>query len=649
MVRDFLIDRFGYWALQLLAQWFQRLPLERALALGRWAGELAYLLNPRRRVAYVNLKTAFPNSTVRDRKRWTREMFQHFGMTGVEILRFPILKAAELQRLMSTPGYEEYLLLRRKETGLLLLTAHLGNWELAQVMEGVRGRPMTVIARRQKHRRLDRFLNSFREYFGSVSVEKGGGIRDIIRTLRAGGCVGLLGDQSGGPEGVWVRFFGRLTTAPRGAMTLALKLDLTVLPVFCVRSQGPFHTTFFGPPLLLVRTGNLQRDVQVNSQRYIELLESYLSKYPSQWLWAHKRWKHTRTKRVTLLSDGKRGHVKQSETLVKEIVRKGNEKGPPYETPVEKIEVRFRSEFRRLLFPLFALFLIPWAQGRLRWLRFFLAPACWAKIETTNPDVIVSAGAALVPLNLLLSRENLAKSVVLMKPGFPFNLFHYDLAVIPAHDRGLLPAEHLRIQGVLSGIDLETLETSRRALAPSLRDAERVKLSLFLGGRTRGFRLSLAEVETLFEELERTSERLDGDYVVTTSRRTPESVNHFVENWMREHPRCQLAVIAARDSRPEVVPGMMALADWLLVTEDSLSMISEALSSGKRVVVVKMAGNGLPRKHDRFQESLRREWGVPVVEVRKLSGFLAKGETLSPREPFQEERMRLREALETLF
>ncbi|MBI2166829.1 MAG: mitochondrial fission ELM1 family protein [Candidatus Omnitrophica bacterium] len=647
---DAFLDGTGYWTLRLIAFWVRRLPLETSLALGRAIGRAVHFFSRRRRVAYTHLKAAFPHSAPRERKQWTRELFEHLGMSGVEIMRVPVLSESEINRYVTNHGYENYLELRQSGRGLILLTAHLGNWELSQIAEGLRGRPMTVLTRRQKHKQLDRLLSSFRQYYGSRAVDKGSGIRDLIRTLRQGGSVGVLGDQSGGKNGVWVRFFGRLTTAPRGPMALALKFGVPVLPVFMVRRKGPCHDLYFRPDALeLVRTGDYEKDIEINTQRYIEILESTLARYPSQWLWGHKRWKRNRTQRIVLLSDGKPGHVKQSETLLEEIRAVGGKAAPPYEILAETVEVRFASKWRRRLFPVFALFFMPWAQGRLRRLRFFLTPECAERIEQVNPDIVISAGTRLVPLNLCLGRENLSKSVVVMKPGFPFNLFRYDLALVPFHDRGLLPRGTVRIQGALSPAGPEALESSKRKLIGSLPNPERVRLGLFLGGETRGFKLLLPEVENLIRQMEQASEAAAGDYLVTTSRRTPEKICRFLQEQLNENSRCQLCVIASQDRRPEVVPGMMALADFLIVTEDSLSMISEAVSSGKAVVVVKMSSDGLPRKHTRFQESLKKDWGVPVVSVGELAATLGKIRRVPAGEFLKRERNEIREKLEGLL
>jgi len=648
----YLLDWIAYWIVCVTAFFIRRAPLEWGFSFARgFAAAAHFFLGKRRRVAYANLKAAFPNSTPRQRKQWAKETFFQLGMVAVEMIRSPALTRESINHYVAYHGgYQKgYIDRCRDKKGVILLTAHLGNWELSQIAEGLQGRPMTVLARRQKYRRLDDLLNTFRQYHGSVSVGKGGGIRSLIRTLREGGAVGVLGDQSGGDDGVWIRFFGRLTTSPRGPIALALKLGVSVLPVFMVRRQGPYHDLTFEYPFELIRTGDRERDIQVNTQNYIRLLESYLTKYPTQWLWGHKRWKRTRTKRFAILSDGKPGHVKQSEAAVKEMMRIGERAVPPYEMPVEKIEVEYRSLWHRRVFPLFAFFFIPWAQGRLSWLRLFLKPESSEKLERTNPDVVVSTGAGLAPLNLCLAGENLAKSVVLMKPSFPFDLFRYDLALVPAHDRGWMPGGSFRIQSALSGIDAETMEISKKRLSESLRDPKRIRFGLFLGGETRNFTISRSDLEMLLDELERSAEKLNGDYLITTSRRTPAAMSKILRERMKDYPHCQLCVIACEDKRPEVVPGMMALADSLVVTEDSLSMISEALISGKNVVIVKMSANGLPRKHFRFQEILKNEWGVPVVAISRLSEVLAGGRFSNSRDRLEREQSRIREKLQSLF
>ena len=123
-----LLDGGGYAIVRSIAFLIRRLSLESALAWGRGFGTLASYFDKRRKVAYVNLKSAFPESQVRERKRWTQAMFRHLGMTGVEIMRFPILREEEASRFVTHHGYENYLAHRKSGKGVILLTAHMGNW-----------------------------------------------------------------------------------------------------------------------------------------------------------------------------------------------------------------------------------------------------------------------------------------------------------------------------------------------------------------------------------------------------------------------------------------------------------------------------------------------------------------------------------------
>jgi len=114
-----------------------------------------------------------------------------------------------------------------------------------------------------------------------------------------------------------------------------------------------------------------------------------------------------------------------------------------------------------------------------------------------------------------------------------------------------------------------------------------------------------------------------GDYVITTSRRTPENVSRFLKTKAPTLKGCQLLVIATEDQRPEIVHGMMGWVDAVIVTEDSISMISEALVAGKKVFVLTFEGGKLPLKHRRFQEILRKKAAVIVMNVDELEQRLS--------------------------
>ena len=600
-----LLDLSGYYALRVLSVVMRRLPESVVSFLGACLGRVVFLVSSRRRVAYADLKAAL-GSEHTERERWgvVRRQYEHLGKMGLEILRFPVLSRGWIEKNIRISNLERFEETVGGDHGTLLMTGHFGNWELLQIVSGIFDKPIHALNRTQKLNRINEYLNNLRETHGSVAVSRGMRLRDLLRALKRKELVGILADQDAGRDGgVILPFFGRKTTVPTGAFELAYRTGVPILPAFIVRGEGLRHSIYVEEPLRAGPQENEAEFVERGLKAYVGLLENYIRKFPEQWLWGTKRWKYAWTKRLLILSDGKPGHRKQSEAVAKKIQKIRTQYGRPgMEYPLEEIEVRFRSPLRKKFFPVFAFFLMPWIQGRLRWLSFFFAPETQRQIEKAGADFILSAGASLVPLSLCLSKENRAKSVVLMKPGFPFNLFRYDLAIVPGHDRGPVPPNAMRLLLTPHELAPDSVKKAGEILAAKLRDPRRIKAAVFLGGNTRDFCLDAGKTARFFRALCPILGET-GDYLVTTSRRTPEEVVAFLKEHVRTDPRCQSLVVANEENPPETVAGMMALAEVLVVTEDSISMISEAVGSGKKVLLLDL-GTNLPAKHRRFIELL---------------------------------------------
>ncbi len=204
---------------------------------------------------------------------------------------------------------------------------------------------------------------------------------------------------------------------------------------------------------------------------------------------------------------------------------------------------------------------------------------------------------------MLLARETGAKTVVIMNPPFPYSMTHYDLAIVPAHDGGKAPRKTFRSVIMPSGYQTRDRTTDIKQLQVKLGEGTRPKIAVFLGGATRGYDLTVSDMEKLCSILKRTAQRA-GDFMVTTSRRTSAHVERFLKSTLTQQPACRFLVIASEDNPPYAAAGMMGLADLLVVTEDSLAMISEAVGTGKRVIVLSLGEGDLPEKHYRFHQIL---------------------------------------------
>lgn len=626
------VEQLLHRLIRLISLVLGKLPECTALWIGRAGGRLAYFLSWRRQIAYADLKAAFGTRfTARGRWREIRSHYEKLGQMAIEFLRFPYLNREVIARNVTVHGLEKVHKAEAMGGGIIFLTAHFGNWELLQTVSGIGYKKIHVLARAQKNRKLDELIGWFREYHGSVETNRGMGLRPLIKAIHNGEWVGVLGDQDAGrKEGVILSFFGRKTTFPTGVFEIAERTGAVIIPCFMVRRDHVKHDIFLEDEVVFQEGEDRQAAVEASLKKYVALLERYISQYPSEWLWETKRWKYCWTKRLVILSDGKTGHVKQSEAVAAKFQEIQMQYGRPgMEYPTTTLSVRFRSEWRKKLFPWGAFFLIPWTQGRLGLLKWFFDEETQRTIESVHADFVISAGASLVPLNLCLSRESRAKSIVLMKPSFPFNLFRYDLAVVGAHDSGWIPQESFRTVLTPSTAQTEVVAECSRKFSAEIRNPAQVRVAVFLGGPTRKYEMHPSDVERLLEILD---EALAGwgDFVLTTSRRTPEEISRRLKARLMNAANCQACVVASEDSRTHVVKGMMALAEILIVTEDSISMISEAVSAGKKVIILELDPKNLSLKHRRFKENLKNSHAAQVATLHDLAEKIKSTRHASP-------------------
>jgi KDO2-lipid IV(A) lauroyltransferase len=615
-----LLDRIGYLAARALIFLFERIPFAVGLRIGDAFGRGVFYLSKKRRVAYINLKAALGDQ-LSSAERWKaiRDHFGFMGQSAVEVMSFKRMERKHHDLDVKIHGLERYEALLRSGHGGVLITAHFGNWELLQVWSGLRGTPIHVLTREQKYPRINGLINELRESHGSVSISRGAGIRGLIRALREKKMIGVLGDQSAGKtEGIILPFFGRRTTVPVGAFQLAHRTDAFIMPFFIVRTGGRNHEVYSEEVLKDDPSLAPQDRVEFQARQYLKILEDFIRKFPNQWLWENKRWKYCWDRKIVILSDGKAGHFKQSEVVAEMLSEFKEFHGRPglqFET--ERILVEYRSPFHRAALFCMAFLMKPWIQGRLRWLSFFVTTETQKAIEKASADYIIAAGSGLAPVQLLLAQETGAKKIVIMNPPFPYSLMPYDLAIVPAHDGGKVPKRTLRCVIMPSGYQTHDRAAEAKELQKKMGEGSRPQIAVFLGGATRNYDLTVSDMEKLCSTLKRIAPRA-GDFMITTSRRTTAHVERFLKSNLAQQPVCRLLVIANEDPSPFVAGGMMGLADLLIVTEDSLAMISEAVGTGKRVIVLSLGEGDLPEKHYRFDLILSQRGLVTLCGLADL-------------------------------
>ena len=270
------------------------LPRPVALKVGQGVGTLARVLLPHlRRHAEINLRLAFPELDDRARRRIQRGTFRNLGRLLGEVSRFPRLNRENISSVVVYQGLDHFLAAEAQGRGVILLTGHLGAWELSVYAHSIYGHPMSFLARRVDNPLVERLAESYRARYGNRSIDKRGSLREVLKTLKAGGVVGILADlNTSREEGVFCDFFGLPACSTAGIATLALRTGAVVLPGYIIWDEAArIHRLCFEPPIETISTGNQKEDVAANTARYTQAIEQIIRRSPDQWLWIHRRWR----------------------------------------------------------------------------------------------------------------------------------------------------------------------------------------------------------------------------------------------------------------------------------------------------------------------------------------------------------------------
>lgn len=270
------------------------LPRRYARWVGALIGALAFrLLSRLRRVGLVNLQLAYPRWTEERRTLLLRRVYRNLGYQLAEFCLMQHYQANAARTFIEYDGLERYLAARSRGQGVLVLTGHLGAWELSSFFHSLVGYPMGLVIRRLDNGLVDAFVNRIRCLHGNRVIHKDDFARGLISAMRRGETVGILMDTNmTPPQGLFVPFFGVDACTASGMARVALKTDASVLPGFLLFDEArQKYVLHFGERLELVRTGNADFDVRANTARFTASIETYIRANPEQWLWMHRRWK----------------------------------------------------------------------------------------------------------------------------------------------------------------------------------------------------------------------------------------------------------------------------------------------------------------------------------------------------------------------
>ena len=266
-------------------------PLRKALFIG--ISRMFHHLIPRQRlIATHNLRRAFPEKSEEEILRIVQGVYRNIGIVAAEFFDIPRLTKENITALVEAEGVENCGKALAKGRGVLMFSAHFGNWELEAAAAALLVKPAVVIYRPLDSPLLDHLVLRVRSATGNIPLAKEHAMRPMLRTLKQNGILGILIDQNmAWYEGVFVDYFGRPACTTDGLALLALHTEAPVLPAYMVRLADGRYRLVFGPEVEVIRTGDRDADVLANTQRFTKVIEEIVRRYPEQWLWVHQRWK----------------------------------------------------------------------------------------------------------------------------------------------------------------------------------------------------------------------------------------------------------------------------------------------------------------------------------------------------------------------
>jgi KDO2-lipid IV(A) lauroyltransferase len=278
---------------EIILKFFGAIP--RKLRIGFFAGifRLFYHLSPKQRLITIhNLTCAFPEKNMAEIITIAKGAYRNMGIVAAEFFDIPSLTKDNIADLVEVEGLEHCKKALDKNRGILMFGGHFGNWELSAIAFSLVLKPGVIIYRSLDSSVFDNLVLWVRSCTGNVLIDKKRAMRKMLRSLAHNEIVATLMDQNmAWQEGVFVDFFGQPACTTTGLALLALHTEASVIPAYLVRLESGTYKLVIKEEMEIIRTGDEDNNVLVNTQNFTRIIEDIVREYPDQWLWLHQRWK----------------------------------------------------------------------------------------------------------------------------------------------------------------------------------------------------------------------------------------------------------------------------------------------------------------------------------------------------------------------
>jgi len=268
------------------------LPLKIGYKIAVFCSDVHYMFADKdRQCVKENLKTIFPEKSDREIHSIRITMFRNFAKYLVDFFRFSKIDIEYIKKNIKIENQHYFQEAISRGKGGIVLSAHLGNWELGGALVAHLGYPLWVVALPHKHKSVDNFFNAQRESKGLKVIPLGKAVKSCLNVLKENKLVGLVGDRDFAENGVVIDFFGKPAFFPRGPAAFSLKTGASIVPTFVVRNEDDSFTVKIEKPVQFIASGDREKDTMDLIMQYKVIIENYIRKYPEQWYMFRRFWR----------------------------------------------------------------------------------------------------------------------------------------------------------------------------------------------------------------------------------------------------------------------------------------------------------------------------------------------------------------------
>lgn len=286
-------NRFEYSILKFLSFIISKMSLKKARGLANMLAFIFYYFIPiRKNLVVKNLKIAFPDLDPKSLKKLTYYSYKNLFIVLIEILYLPYLTVDEIKSLTEISDFDLINKALSKNKGLIFVSAHFGNWEVLAISAALNiGKPFTIITKPLRNTIVNEYINNWRCRFGNKVVPLGISIKSIFKALLEKEIVAMVADQRASQNSIRMKFFSKETSVFEGPAVFSIKTGAPLILGLAIRQKdGKYKIKL--DEIEIPESNDENRKIYIMTEKYIRLLEKYISQYPDQWLWFHNRWKH---------------------------------------------------------------------------------------------------------------------------------------------------------------------------------------------------------------------------------------------------------------------------------------------------------------------------------------------------------------------